>query len=64
MTDNSSLDAIKVQMSETKKLQEQSLKKLNAIKSKNGASMQPVEMKEVNKAIKAVERSLKLYTNL
>jgi hypothetical protein len=64
MIEKSSLDAIKTQMTETKKLQEQSLKKLNEIRSKGGASMEPAQLKEINKAIKAVEKSLKLYADL
>lgn len=64
MIEKSSLDAIKAQMSETKKLQEQSFKKLNEIKSKGEAAMEPAQLKEVNNAIKAVEQSLKLYADL
>lgn len=62
--ERSSLDAIKVQMTETKKLQQQSLKRLNEIKSKGGESMEPAQLKEISKTIRAVEKSLKLYEDL
>ena len=62
--ENSSLDAIKAQMIETKRLQEQSLKRLNEIKSKSGESMEPAQLKELNKTIKVVEKSLKLYADV
>ncbi|MBW3512231.1 hypothetical protein [Janthinobacterium sp. NKUCC06_STL] len=64
MMEKSHLYAIKAQMIEAKKLQEQSLKKLNEMKLKNGASMGSAQMKELNKAIKAVEKSLKQYTDI
>jgi hypothetical protein len=62
--EKSSLDAIKAQMTETKKLQQQSLKRLKEIKSKGGESMEPAQLKEINKTIRAVEKSLKLYEDL
>ena len=64
MTERSSLAAIKAQMAKTKTVQEETLKKLLAIKSKAGASIEPAVLKELNKAIKAVENSLKLYANI
>jgi hypothetical protein len=64
MIEKLSLDAIKEQMIETKKLQEQTLKKLKGISSSGGASMEAAQLKELNKAIKVVEKSMKLYADI
>lgn len=64
MIDTSRLANIRTQMAETKKLQEESLRKLLAIKSTADESTDAATLKELNKAIKAVESSLKNYKNI
>jgi len=64
MIEKSSLDAIKADLMKAKKYQEQTLKRLNEIKSKSEGTMDPAQLKEINKTIKAIEKSLKLYANL
>lgn len=64
MIDKSRLDAITAQMAQTKKIQEASLKKLYEIKLNGGESMQPRQLREINKAIRELEKTLKLPTDL
>lgn len=64
MIDTSRLANIKTQMAETKKLQEESLRNLLAIKSTADESTDATTLKELNKAIKAVESSLKNYKDI
>lgn len=64
MIDTSSLANIRTQMAETKKLQEESLRNLLAIKSTADESTDAATLKELNKAIKVVESSLQNYKDI
>ena len=64
MIEKARLHTIATQMVQARKIQEASLKKLYEIKLNSGASMQPTQLKEINKAIKELEKALKLPTYL
>lgn len=64
MIEKARLHAITTQVVQTRKIQQASLKKLYEIKLNSGASMQPTQLKEINKAIKELEKALKLPTCL
>lgn len=61
MIEKSSLDAIKTELMAAKEKHEQSLKRLNEIKSKLA---DPVQLAEINKTIMVLEKSLKAYADL